>query len=106
MKQRVRIFLVALGMFACAAPIGSASADTLYQAGPAPYAPGHPLRLGPDIKALQPGDLVTIIFNFNVAQNSTSTMARSKAANAGLAAGTGIAGIGFLRFHSSIGGQS
>ena len=104
--QRVRIFLVALAVSVCAAPLGSASADTLYQAAPVPYAPGHPFRLGPDIKALQPGDLVTIIFNFTVAQNSSSTMARSKAATAGLAAGTGIAGIGFLRFPSSIGGQS
>jgi flagellar L-ring protein FlgH len=80
--------------------------DTLYVAAPGPAAPGHPLRLGPDLKAHQPGDLVTIAFNFNVAQNSSSTMARSKSATAGLAAGTGIAGIGFLRFPSSIGGQS
>jgi len=87
-------------------PSMSAVADTLYVPAPAPYSPGHPLRLGPDIKAAQPGDLVTIVFNFNVAQNSTSTMARSKNASAGLAAGTGIAGIGFLRFPSSIGGQS
>lgn len=84
----------------------SALADTLYVAAPGPAAPGHPLSLGPDIKAHQPGDLVTIVFNFNVAQNSSSTMARSKSATAGLAAGTGIAGIGFLRFPSSIGGQS
>lgn len=104
--QRVRILLVALAVCACAAPLGRASADTLYQSGPVPYAAGHPFRLGPDIKAYQPGDLVTIIFNFTVAQNSSSTMARSKAATAGLAAGTGIAGIGFLRFPSSIGGQS
>lgn len=104
--HRLRIFVVALAIVACAGPFAGASADTLYQAGPTPYAPGHPLRLGPDIKAYQPGDLVTIIFNFTVAQNSSSTMARSKAATAGLAAGTGIAGIGFLRFPSSIGGQS
>ena len=103
--HRLRIFIVGIAIFACVAPLG-ASADTLYQAGPTPYGPGHPLRLGPDIKAYQPGDLVTIIFNFTVAQNSSSTMARSKAASAGLAAGTGIAGIGFLRFPSSIGGQS
>ncbi len=90
----------------CATLSFPAYADTLYVAPPAPVGPGHPLVLGPDIKAYQPGDLVTIIFNFTVAQNSSSTMARSKAASAGLAAGTGIAGIGFLRFPSSIGGQS
>jgi flagellar L-ring protein precursor FlgH len=98
--------LTALAAIACCLSCAPAVADTLYVAPPGPAAPGHPLRLGPDLKAYQPGDLVNVIFNFNVAQNSTSTMARSKSANAGLAAGTGIAGIGFLRFPSSIGGQS
>ena len=83
-----------------------AVADTLYVAPPGPAAPGHPLRLGPDLKAHQPGDLVNIVFNFNVSQNSSNTVARSKSFNAGLAAGTGIAGVGFFRFPSSIGGQS
>jgi len=105
MKRSLTTYLAALSMsFACAA--SAAFADTLYVAPPAPASAGHPLRLGPDLKAYQVGDLVTVVFDFNVAQNSTSTMARSKAASAGLAAGTGIANIGFLRFPSSIGGQS
>ena len=99
---------ISLALFAVAALLGTqaAFADTLYVAAPGPASPGHPLSLGPDLKAHQPGDLVTIVFNFNVAQNSSSTMARSKAASAGLASGTGIAGVGFLRFPSSIGGHS
>lgn len=100
------IRLTALAALALLLGMQATSADTLYVAAPAPVAPGHPLSLGPDSRARQPGDLVTIVFNFNVAQNSSTTMARSKAASAGLAAGTGIAGIGFLRFPSSIGGQS
>ncbi|MBV8424833.1 MAG: flagellar basal body L-ring protein FlgH [Candidatus Eremiobacteraeota bacterium] len=99
------IALLALAAMLCGAP--AAIADTLYVAPPGPAGPGHPLRLGPDLKAHQPGDLVNIVFNFNVAQNSSSTMARSKAASAGLVAGTGIgAPIGFLKFPSSIGGSS
>ena len=100
------IRFTAIAVFATLLGTQAVVADTLYVAAPGPNAPGHPLSLGPDLKAHQPGDLVTIVFNFNVAQNSTSTMARSKAASAGLAAGTGIAGVGFLRFPSSIGGQS
>jgi flagellar L-ring protein precursor FlgH len=104
MNVRIATAAALAAALLCSAP--AAFADTLYVAPPGPVGPGHPLRLGPDLKAHQPGDLVNIIFNFNVAQNSSSTMARSKAANAGLAAGTGIAGVGFLRFPSSIGGQS
>ena len=104
MSTRIALASLLLASMICAAP--AVFADTLYVAPPGPVGPGHPLRLGPDLKAHQPGDLVNVIFNFNVAQNSSTTMARSKAANAGLAAGAGIAGIGFLRFPSSIGGQS
>lgn len=100
------IRFTAIAVFAALLGTQAIFADSLYVAAPGPAAPGHPLSLGPDLKAHQPGDLVTIVFNFNVAQNSSSTMARSKAASAGVAAGTGIAGIGFLRFPSSIGAQS
>ena len=100
------IRFTAIAIFATLLGTQAVAADTLYVAAPGPVAPGHPLSLGPDLKAHQPGDLVTIVFNFNVAQNSSSTMARSKAASGGVAAGTGIAGIGFLRFPSSIGAQS
>lgn len=103
--KKLSIAVVTLAAMLAATP--AAFADTLYVAPPGPASPGHPLRLGPDLKAHQPGDLVNVTFNFNVAQNSTSTMARSKSASAGLVAGTGIgAPIGFLRFPSSIGGSS
>ncbi|MBV8602955.1 MAG: flagellar basal body L-ring protein FlgH [Candidatus Eremiobacteraeota bacterium] len=95
--------LVFFALVACALPC---AADTLYVAPPPPAAPGHPLRLFGDHKATQPGDLVTVVFNFNVNQASSATQARSKSFNAGLAAGTGVAGVGFFRFPSSIGGQS
>ncbi len=106
MKISSLVRITALATLATLLGTQAIFADTLYVAAPGPASPGHPLSLGPDLRAHQPGDLVTIVFNFNVAQNSTSTMARSKAASAGVAAGTGIAGIGFLRFPSSIGAQS
>ena len=56
-----RPFLALAMVAALAAP---AMADTLYQAAPPPAAPGHPLRLGPDHKATQVGDLVQVVFNF------------------------------------------
>ena len=100
--------LRSFAIVATLAALGSAPAyaDSLYVAPPPPAAAGHPLRLGPDQKAYQAGDTVNVVFNFNVTQSSSATVAKAKSFNAGLAAGTGIAGIGFLRFPSSIGGQS
>jgi flagellar L-ring protein FlgH len=105
-KMKMHVLIRVIGLAAFIAGATPAGADTLYVAAPPPVGPGHPLRLGPDHKAAQPGDLVNIVFNFNVAQASSATLAKGKSFNAGLAAGTGIAGIGFLRFPSSIGGQS
>lgn len=96
---------IALLLALCIAP-AAANADTLYVAPPAAAAPGHPLRLGPDHRASQIGDLVNVLFNFSSANTNTQNVNDSKQFNGGLAAGTGLAGIGFLRFPSSLGGQS
>ncbi|HEY1975395.1 MAG TPA: flagellar basal body L-ring protein FlgH [Candidatus Baltobacteraceae bacterium] len=63
--------------FACAL---AAQADTLYQSAPPPAGPGHPLRLGPDHRASQIGDLVYIIFDFNDSNSHTANYTSSKAA--------------------------
>jgi flagellar basal body L-ring protein FlgH len=60
MKHRALALLALLAL----AP-AAAGADTLYQAAPPPTGPGHPLRLGPDHRAGQIGDLVYIVFDFN-----------------------------------------
>ena len=57
-----------------------AKADTLYQAAPPPAGPGHPLRLGPDHRASQIGDLVYIIFDFNDSNSHSAAYASSKSA--------------------------
>lgn len=63
--------------FACAL---AAQADTLYQAAPPPAGPGHPLRLGPDHRAAQIGDLVYIVFDFNDTNSHTANYTSSKSA--------------------------
>ena len=55
-------------------------ADTLYQAAPPPAGPGHPLRLAPDHRASQVGDLVYIIFDFNDTNSHTDNYTSSKSA--------------------------
>ena len=57
-----------------------AQADTLYQAAPPPAGPGHPLRLGPDHRASQVGDLVYIVFDFNDTNSHTANYTSSKSA--------------------------
>lgn len=57
-----------------------AQADTLYQAAPPPAGPGHPLRLGPDHRASQIGDLVYIVFDFNDTNSHTANYTSSKSA--------------------------
>jgi flagellar L-ring protein precursor FlgH len=80
-----KIFALAtLAFFACSL---AASADTLYQAAPPPAGPGHPLRLGPDHRASQIGDLVYIIFDFNDTNSHSATYQSSKQAGFSL---TGI----------------
>jgi flagellar L-ring protein precursor FlgH len=65
-----------------------AAADTLYVAAPPPVGPGHPLRLGPDHRAGQIGDLVHVLFNFTVQSNSTDISNNSKQFNVGSSNGS------------------
>jgi flagellar L-ring protein precursor FlgH len=68
-------FVAAIAMM----PAGAA-ADTLYQAAPPPAGPGHPLRLAPDHRASQIGDLVYIVFDFNDSNTHSDIYQSSKAA--------------------------
>lgn len=68
-----------LGALLAVAPLG-ASADTLYTSAPPPTGPGHPLRLGPDFRASQIGDLVYIIFDFNDSNSHTDVYQSSREA--------------------------
>jgi flagellar L-ring protein precursor FlgH len=99
----VKHIVIALGM--CLLP-ASALADTLYVASPPAVAPGHPLRLGPDHRASQIGDLIHVQFNFAVQSTSTDVSNNSKQFNIGAPGGTGNFSLGFLRIPSSIGGQT
>lgn len=83
-----------------------ASADSLYVAGPPPAAPGHPLRLGPDHRAQQVGDLVGVQFDFSVSNGSSQTVQNTKGYNVALAGATGNAALGFLRFPTGLGGST
>jgi flagellar L-ring protein precursor FlgH len=96
-------YAFAFALFAL--PIGAA-ADTLYVAAPPAVGPGHPLRLGPDHRAGQIGDLVHVQYNFAVQSNSTNVSNNSKQFNVGAPGGTGNFSLGFLRIPSSIGGQT
>ena len=64
-----------------------AFADTLYVAPPPAVGPGHPLRLGPDHRAAQIGDLLHVQFNFAVSSNSSDVSNNSKQFSAGAANG-------------------
>ena len=95
----VRALLTATIVAVLSAP---AAADSLYQPGPPPSAPGHPLRLGADHRAQQVGDLVQVSFNFSVStasQNATNVN-NSYAANGG--AGTGIFNLPLVRLTSGL----
>ena len=66
-----------LMMMALLLPV-AAAADTLYQSGPPPAGPGHPLRLGPDHRAAQIGDLVYVQFDFNDSATHLNNYSSSK----------------------------
>jgi flagellar L-ring protein FlgH len=103
----VKHLLLALGM--CLLP-ASALADTLYVAPPPPAGPGHPLRLGPDHRASQIGDLLHVQFNFAVQSFSSDVSNNSKQFNVGSSSGNSGGGgpslLGFIRLPTSIGGQT
>lgn len=84
----------------------TAYADTLYVPQPPGAGPGHPLRLGPDHRASQIGDLVHVQFNFSVNSASSDVTNNSKQFNVGTPGGTGNFSLGFLRIPTSLGGQS
>jgi flagellar L-ring protein precursor FlgH len=65
-----KLYGYALALSFAIAPLAS-QADTLYVAAPPPAGPGHPLRLGPDHRASQIGDLVYIEFDFNDSNSHT-----------------------------------
>jgi flagellar L-ring protein FlgH len=94
--------LVAVALFAFAAP---ASADTLYVAGPPQTSMGHPMRLGADHIAQQVGDLVQVVFNFNL--NSTTSDLTNVNNNYSLSgtAGTGIFNLPLLNLGAGLGGS-
>ena len=95
----VRALLAATIVALLSAP---AAADSLYQPAPPPAAAGHPLRLGPDHRAQQVGDLVQVSFNFSVStasQNATNVN-NSYAASGG--AGTGIFNLPLVRLTSGL----
>ena len=90
----------------------AAMADTLYVAAPPPVGPGHPLRLGPDHRAAQIGDLLHVQFNFTVNANSSDVSNDSKQFNAGASNGASgtSSGIrllgGLVSIPTSIGGNT
>jgi flagellar L-ring protein precursor FlgH len=94
MHQRTTLSISLLALVALALP---AAADTLYQAAPPPAAPGHPLRLGPDFRAAQVGDLVTVVFNFNQANAQSQQQSVNNSYSIGATPGTGLANILFLK---------
>ena len=81
-----------------------AMADSLYQAAPPPAAPGHPLRLGADHKAQQVGDLLQVVFNFNVNSTSSDVTSVNNNYNLGVGQGSGLAGVSLLRLGAGLNG--
>lgn len=94
MIQRVACFLAVLAL----AP-AIASADTLYQAAPPPAGPGHPLRLGPDHRAQQIGDLVYVQFDFNDANTHSNNYSSNKQFS--LSGGQGAGAFNVLLLHNA-----
>ncbi len=94
-----RALLVAALVAALCAP---AAADSLYQPGPPPASPGHPLRLGPDHRAQQIGDLVQVSFDFSVSTSSQNASNVNNSYAAGGGAGTGIFNLPLVRLTSGL----
>ena len=93
----------ALAAAALAAALAApAAADTLYTAAPPPAAPGHPLRLGPDHRAQQVGDLVQVIFNFAVTSASQNSRTVNNAYGANGGGGAGIFNLPLVRLSSGV----
>ncbi len=84
----------------------TATADTLYQAAPPPAGPGHPLRLGPDHRAGQIGDLVYIVFDFASANSKSNNYGSSKGYDMEQGIGVGNFAISLLRNGAGLSGSS
>lgn len=103
MKQKLlRTATLALALFTLG--VNAVFADTLYVAGPPPAAPGHPLRLGPDFRASQVGDLIAVQFNISVTTTSSVAITNKKDYSIGLGGATGNLAQAFLRFPAGIQG--
>lgn len=99
MRNAVQLFsTVAIAAALC----GPAAADSLYVAAPPPAAPGHPLRLGPDHRAQQVGDLVQVIFNFSVTSASQNAKSVNNSYQAGGGGGGGIFNLPLVRLTSNV----
>lgn len=90
----------------------AAAADTLYVSPPPSVGPGHPLRLGPDHRASQVGDLIHVQFNFaaqsfssDVSNNSKQFSLGSSSGSAGTQSGIRLLG-GLIRVPTALGGQT
>jgi len=109
--RKARSFAIALALLML--PVATL-ADTLYVAAPPAVGPGHPLRLGPDHRAAQVGDLLHIEFNFAVQSNSSDISNQSKQFSVGSSNGTGggsgTTGIrllaGLVNIPTSLGGNT
>ncbi len=98
----IRATCVAALLCALAVP---AAADTLYQAAPPPYGPGHPLRLMADRRAQQVGDLVQVVFNFSVTSSSQNAKNINNAYQAGGGGGAGVFNLPLVRLTSAVSGS-
>jgi flagellar L-ring protein precursor FlgH len=96
--QRDIVLMLALVV----ALVTPAAADTLYQAPPPSAAPGHPLRLGPDHRAQQVGDLLQVVFNFAVNSTSSAVTSVQNSNQLSLAPGVGLANVSLLRFGAGL----
>ena len=93
MDRRIAVVLAV----ALAGLPAAAAADSLYVAAPAPAAPGHPLELGPDHRAHQVGDLVTVVFNFSQSSSTSQASTVNNSYNVSATPGTGLLNLSLIK---------
>ncbi len=96
----------ALALTAVIALATPALADTLYVAAPPPAAPGHPMHLGADHRAMQVGDLVHITFNFNGTANNSDISTTTNSYSTTATPATGLFNLPLLRLGLGLGGNT
>lgn len=94
--------LVAAALVAFALP---ANADTLYVAGPPQSSMGHPMRLGADHIAQQVGDLVQVVFNFNLNSSTSDLTNVNNNYSLNGASGSGLFNLPLLRLGAGLSGS-